>query len=234
MKLPNLADANLANGAAEKAEAPKAAPKKVALKPVDPDAQTRVAKAYTGSDPFVMEADRLSSKLRYKPKLRPKSVVAALARPIVGPVRKGARRVAQLTRKPNFFERAQMRKDKYSPIVAREAKAQGVPVALALAIVEIESSFRPKARGAAGEVGLMQVRPRTARGMGYTGTTKALYDPATNVRWGMRYLAEAYRRGGRTTCGTILKYNAGHYAKRMNPISARYCRRVKKVMAKNT
>jgi len=152
---------------------------------------------------------------------------------LVGPVRKSARRVANLTRKPNFFERAQMRKDKYSPLIIRQAKEQGVPVKLALAIVEIESSFRVKAKGAAGEVGLMQIRPRTARGMGYRGSTKALYDPETNVRYGMKYLAEAHRRGGGSTCGTILKYNAGHYAKRMNPISARYCRKVKKVMAKD-
>jgi len=153
-----------------------------------------------------------------------------------GVAKNDQKKVAALTKRPkrpNFFERAAMRKEKYAPIIARHAKEQGVPVQLALAIVEIESSFRVKARGAAGEVGLMQIRPRTARGMGYTGSTKALYDPETNVRFGMKYLAEARRRGGGSTCGTILKYNAGHYAKRMNPISARYCKRVKKVMAKN-
>ncbi len=34
--------------------------------------------------------------------------------------------------------------------------------------------------------------------------------------------------GGGTTCGTILKYNAGHGARRMNPVSSAYCREVKK------
>ena len=31
-------------------------------------------------------------------------------------------------------------------------------------------------------------------------------------------------------CGTILKYNAGHAAKRMNPVSRRYCAKVKRYM----
>ena len=62
------------------------------------------------------------------------------------------------------------------------------------------------------------------------GSVSALYKPDTNVLFGMKYLAEAHRRGGGSLCGTILKYNAGHYARKMNPVSARYCRRVKRLM----
>lgn len=47
----------------------------------------------------------------------------------------------------------------------------------------------------------------------------------------MKYLAMAQGLGGGTTCGTILKYNAGHGATRMNPISAAYCSKVKVQMA---
>ncbi len=147
-----------------------------------------------------------------------------------GPVKPSRVRVAQLTRKPNFFERARLRRKKYAGIIAKHARANGVPLKLAMAIVQVESSFRAKAKGLAGEVGLMQIRPRTARGMGYKGSIKALYKPDTNVRYGMKYLGEAHRRGGGKICGTILKYNAGHYAKRMNPISARYCKRIKRIM----
>jgi soluble lytic murein transglycosylase-like protein len=64
--------------------------------------------------------------------------------------------------------------------------------------------------------------------MGFTGSAKALYDPATNLRWGMKYLGKAHQLGGGETCGTILRYNAGHGAKRMNKISAAYCGKVKK------
>ncbi|MEO0498330.1 MAG: transglycosylase SLT domain-containing protein [Pseudomonadota bacterium] len=118
----------------------------------------------------------------------------------------------------------------YEAIIRKHAKANGVPVKLALAVVQIESSFNPKARGAAGEVGLMQIKPATARGMGYSGSTKALYNPETNIKWGMKYLGGARARSDGSICGTILKYNAGHYAKRMNKISANYCRKVKRII----
>ena len=118
-------------------------------------------------------------------------------------------------------------------LVGKHARAAGVPVALALAVVQVESNFNPRARGGAGEVGLMQIKPATARGIGYKGSIKALYNPDTNLAWGMKYLAEAHRRGGGTVCGTILKYNAGHYAKRMNKTSSRYCGKVKSIMRKS-
>lgn len=115
----------------------------------------------------------------------------------------------------------------FADLIAREAGRAGVSVELAHAVVFIESSYRPAVTGSAGEVGLMQIKLATARDMGFEGTRKELYDPATNLRYGLRYLAGAKARGGGTTCGTILKYNAGHYAKRSNPVSRRYCERVK-------
>lgn len=114
----------------------------------------------------------------------------------------------------------------YSKIISKYAKAYGVPVDLAHAVVKVESNFNPKARGRAGEVGLMQIKPATARMMGYRGSVKKLYDPETNIQFGMKYLAAAHELGGGKTCGTILKYNAGHGAKRMNPVSKRYCGKI--------
>ena len=110
----------------------------------------------------------------------------------------------------------------------RIATEHGVPVALATAVIRVESNFRADARGAAGEVGLMQIKPSTARMMGYSGSTKNLYNPDTNIRYGMMYLAKARELGGGDTCGTILRYNAGHAATRMNKISAAYCAKVKR------
>lgn len=118
----------------------------------------------------------------------------------------------------------------YNKLIAKHAKKNGVPVKLAHAVVKIESNYKASARGRAGEVGLMQIKPATARGMGYTGSVKALYHPENNIAYGMKYLGEAYKRGGGTTCGAILKYNAGHYAKRMNPVSAKYCQKVKAIL----
>lgn len=119
-----------------------------------------------------------------------------------------------------------------SELVASHARRHGVPVALARAVVRLESNFNPRAYGRAGEIGLMQIKPQTARGIGFTGAPEALYDPDINLRWGMRYLGTAYKLAGGSVCGTILRYNAGHYAKRMNPVSRRYCQKVQALMGR--
>ncbi|MGH6760000.1 MAG: lytic transglycosylase domain-containing protein [Phyllobacterium sp.] len=121
--------------------------------------------------------------------------------------------------------------NQFSSIIKHYASTYGVPVKLAHAVVRVESNFRPNVTGGAGEIGLMQIKLSTARGLGYTGSAKALYNPETNIRYGMKYLAGAHKLGDGSTCGTILKYNAGHGAKRMNPVSANYCVKVKRHMA---
>jgi len=100
-----------------------------------------------------------------------------------------------------------------------------------MAVVRIESNFRPTAKGRAGEIGLMQIKPATAKLMGYEGRASGLYDPETNIRYGMKYLSGAHELGDGKLCRTILKYNAGHGAKRMNPVSQRYCNKVQTVIA---
>jgi len=119
----------------------------------------------------------------------------------------------------------------YKPIIERYAVKMGISVSLAHAVIRVESNYRPYARGRAGEVGLMQIKPATARMMGYAGSTTGLFDPETNIKYGMKYLAKAQKLGDGTTCGTILKYNAGHAAKRMNPVSRDYCGKVKRHIA---
>ena len=133
-----------------------------------------------------------------------------------------ARRVAKNVRRG--------KRSRYNKLIRKYARANGVPIRLAMAVVQVESNHNPRARGRAGEIGLMQIMPRTARGIGYRGKMANLYNPATNLRYGMKYLGKAYRLGGGSTCGAILKYNAGHGAKRMNPISRKYCQRVRRIM----
>ena len=116
-------------------------------------------------------------------------------------------------------------------LIAKYAKQHGVPYSLGKAVVQVESTFRPNVTGGSGEIGLMQIKLSTARGMGYKGSRKGLYDPATNLYWGMKYLGRAHQLAGGSTCGTILRYNAGHAAKRMNPISSRYCGKVKRILS---
>ncbi|WP_455476698.1 lytic transglycosylase domain-containing protein [Bartonella sp. B41] len=119
----------------------------------------------------------------------------------------------------------------YESLIQKFAVKYNVPVNLAHAVVSVESSYKARIKGAAGEIGLMQIKPSTARGLGFNGSVKDLYDPATNLEYGMRYLAQAYKLSGGNTCGTILKYNAGHAAKKMNSISAKYCSKVKTYLA---
>ena len=85
-------------------------------------------------------------------------------------------------------------------MVRTEAVARGMPPELADAVARVESAYRPKAVGDVGEIGLMQVLPSTARMLGFTGTNAELADPATNIRYGVTYLAEAWRRGGEDIC----------------------------------
>ena len=120
----------------------------------------------------------------------------------------------------------------YDALIARYAAEYGVPVQLAHAVVEKESGYNAKATGR-GTVGLMQIKPATARGIGYTGSTAGLYDPATNLRWGMKYLGTAYELGGGDICGTALRYQGGHRATRSTPMTQKYCAQLKAIMAKN-
>lgn len=120
---------------------------------------------------------------------------------------------------------------RYGIIIARYALENGVAIDLAHAVITVESNFRVYSLGKAGEVGLMQIKPATAKLMGYDGSTTGLFDPETNIKFGMKYLGKAQRLGDGTTCGTILKYNAGHAAKRMNAVSRDYCKKVKRQLA---
>lgn len=98
-------------------------------------------------------------------------------------------------------------------MVASEARKQGVPVNLALAIAKVESNFRCSAIGRAGERGVMQIKPATARGVGYRGSPSGLNNCATGIRYGMIYLRQAYRKAGGNVYRTALLYNAGIHSK---------------------
>lgn len=119
----------------------------------------------------------------------------------------------------------------YTAIIERHAALNGVSIQLAHAVISVESNYRPDSRGKAGEVGLMQIKPATAKLMGYSGSVTELFDPETNIEFGMKYLGKAQKLGNGTTCGTILKYNAGHAAKRMNKRSSAYCAKVKRLLS---
>jgi soluble lytic murein transglycosylase-like protein len=127
--------------------------------------------------------------------------------------------------------RQHVSRSSYDALIARHARENGVPLRLARAVVELESGYNAGATGR-GTVGLMQIKPATARGIGYRGSAAGLYDADTNIRWGMRYLGGAYKLGRGDTCATALRYQGGHRATRASASSRAYCARLKAIMAR--
>jgi len=75
----------------------------------------------------------------------------------------------------------------YLALAKAEAEAQGVDLALVLAVIQKESSFDAKAHSSVGAQGLMQLMPETAKWLGLKDTSK-LYTPAVNIKYGVKYL----------------------------------------------
>lgn len=109
-------------------------------------------------------------------------------------------------------------------LVQAEAKAQGVPPELADAVAVVETGYTPQAIGSSGEIGLMQVMPGTAAQMGFHGSLGELADPATNIHYGVTYLARAWQQAGGNPCRALMKYRAGLGEEGYSPLSITYCR----------
>src|SRR5918997_6745558 len=77
----------------------------------------------------------------------------------------------------------------------------------------------------------MQVRPETAAMLGHRGGITALFEPETNVRLGVMYLARAWQLADGDLCRALMKYRAGWGEERMTPLSVEYCRRVRSHLA---
>jgi hypothetical protein len=117
----------------------------------------------------------------------------------------------------------------YLDIFRREASLHKIPLWLALGVAWVESKYDPKLRGTHTVVGMMQVMPSTAREMGYKGTTNQLFDPETNIIWGMKELAQDYEIAKGDICLTIAKYKGGFHTRSINKGAWNYCSQVKHV-----
>ena len=73
---------------------------------------------------------------------------------------------------------------------------------LLLAIIGVESSWRPWAVGTVGEVGLCQVRPEM-----HGASATELADPAINVRVAARVLRGCLKRSRGDFAGAVARYN---------------------------
>jgi soluble lytic murein transglycosylase-like protein len=115
-------------------------------------------------------------------------------------------------------------------LIERYATENNIPYSLADAVIRIESRYQAGARNGP-HMGLTQIHSATARSLGYAGEASGLLDAETNLRYGLKYLATAYKLAGGDTCGTILRYQAGHRAQTMTAAARKYCARVKIITA---
>jgi hypothetical protein len=108
-------------------------------------------------------------------------------------------------------------------MISAAANRHGISVAIALKVAKIESGFDCMALGRAGELGPFQIKPETARLIGYQGAESALRSCGAGLEWGIKHLAMAIRAGG------VWKHNQGLWAKRKSPQAAAYEQKVMRV-----
>jgi soluble lytic murein transglycosylase-like protein len=99
----------------------------------------------------------------------------------------------------------------YDALVSAHAQANGVPEALVHRVIQRESRYQPHLVGRCGCIGLMQIKLATARGLGYTGDAAGLRDPNTNLTYGVKYLAGAYRAAHGDHARAMHYYASGYY-----------------------
>lgn len=106
-------------------------------------------------------------------------------------------------------------------LIQKYAALYEVPVDLVRHVVNRESTYNPKAYNN-GHWGLMQIKHATARGMGYDGPAKGLFDAETNLKFAVKYLRGAWLVAGGNAKKADWLYQTGYYfdAKRKGLLEA--------------
>lgn len=124
------------------------------------------------------------------------------------------------------------RRHALTPLIDAIALGENVDPTLVHAVITQESGYNPSAGSPKNAVGLMQLIPGTAARFGLTPAER--FDPAKNVRAGIRYLKVLSRLFGGNLDLVLAGYNAGEgavlkYGRRIPPYreTQTYVRRVK-------
>ena len=97
------------------------------------------------------------------------------------------------------------------PLIVKHAAANNIPTGLVHRIIIRESRYNARAVGLGGALGLMQIKHATARALGYSGSAEGLLDADTNLTYGVRYLAGAYRVADGDQNRAVGFYARGYY-----------------------
>ena len=118
--------------------------------------------------------------------------------------------------------------EKVTPIIVEESIANGLEPELVAAVIQVESSWFPKAESEAGACGLMQVIPKwNPKPDGTLYTCDELKDPATNIKAGTAALARWMQRASGDRYLALCAYNAGNTC--FKKLRMNYVRRVMNV-----
>jgi len=108
----------------------------------------------------------------------------------------------------SFLDSLTPEQEAYAVKIGERAKAMGIPPAFAISVAYQESRLNPAtADSQKGAVGVMQVMPKTGKGMGFD--EKSLRDPDKNIDAGLKYLKQALEATGNDPRLAAIYYNGG-------------------------